>query len=89
MKKPGHVIGVRVDDENNATLWWEKLRERAPMLAQALAVDGMALMSEVVFDLISDLEGWEGGPAHAPHPLMGCDPSDLGAGSHRYFEGLR
>jgi hypothetical protein len=72
-------ISLVVDEENNAELWWAAARASACTPAciegwvQAASFDPVELTAaeaEEVLAWAQSLPGWDGGPEHAPHPLL-------------------
>lgn len=67
---------IIVDYENNAEDWWTAAREafvfEEPI--RALAKDGEVIVDQEQADQFlswaRSLPGWNGGPKHAPHPLL-------------------
>jgi hypothetical protein len=86
-------IAVRVDDENNAGVWWDALRAAYPAFARALERDGAAVSSADLWTDLVTLPGFAGGPAYAPTALIDCGPegdrwADVVGGRHSVFENL-
>lgn len=69
-----------IDNENNAEAWWDAAREQVescPVWAGRLLIEGggsSAQLSELEAKMFrrwcESLPGWDGGPDHAPHPIV-------------------
>lgn len=72
------TILVRVDDENNATEWWDALQACRPVLASQLRRNGAAEITRSDWNAITALPGWRDGPDYAPTPIVcvGPEPDD-------------
>lgn len=66
-------VSVAVDCENSADRWWCELDAASPDLAARLRGSGPGQQVGVTIPelrLCQSLPGWDGGPRHAPHPLI-------------------
>lgn len=63
-------FAIRADDENNAEVWWDSLRERNASFAKQLA-KGVVVVPESVLAGLQSLPGFEDpdAPTYAPHPI--------------------
>lgn len=71
----GQKVRVWADDEHNGDVWWPAL-ERAAALDEDLADlpnglrKGGVEVTQLVLSKLKRLPGFDGGPKHAPHPLL-------------------
>lgn len=66
---------VRVDEENNAELWWAELDAAYPEIAKSLRRNGCAVFHSgpgQVWDKLAALPGFSDGPEHARDALIDC-----------------
>lgn len=64
------TILVRVDDENNATEWWDALQACRPVLASQLRRNDVTAINRATWNALTALPGWRDGPDYAPTPLI-------------------
>jgi hypothetical protein len=68
----GTVI-VKPDEEFNAETFWAALDNQFPNVARELRENGIVEISSELWGQLRGLEGFAGGPAHAPHALLTVD----------------
>ena len=62
-------VAIMADCEYNAELFWENLAEQLPSIAQQLQ-SGAAEVDGETWAQIQQIEGFSGGPEHAPHAII-------------------
>jgi len=68
---PIGMVTVIVDHEYNAELFWANLEQEFPLLAEQFRKRReRAVVSRDEWDSIQRIEGFSGGPAHAPTALI-------------------
>jgi hypothetical protein len=63
------AITIMADHEYNAELFWQNLAEQLPVIAQQLQ-SGATEVDAETWAQIQQIEGFSGGPAHAPHAIV-------------------
>lgn len=64
------AISVRADEEYVPDDFWAELRKRLPRVASSLEIGLPVYVTAPQLETIESLPSWNGGPAHAPHPLI-------------------
>ena len=62
-------VEIMADYEHNAELFWQNLAEQLPVIAQQLQ-SGATEVDAETWAQIQQIEGFSGGPAHAPHAIV-------------------